>query len=137
MAAEVFWDTSGFFALLNTDDPAHSKAREFAATILAGRRRNVTSDWVIGECCMLLDRPPQTASRQPLLDYTKRSAGLVVVPCDSALMTRTKAFLRQRLDHAYSFVDCASFVMMAERGILEAATTDEHFAEAGFMPLLR
>ena len=27
MAAEVFWDTSGFFALLNTDDPAHAKAR--------------------------------------------------------------------------------------------------------------
>ena len=52
-------------------------------------------------------------------------------------MNKTKAFLRRRLDHAYSFVDCASFVIMAERGILEAVTTDEHFAEAGFVPLLR
>ena len=136
MAAEVFWDTSGFFALLNTDDPAHARARLLAATTVVDRRRNVTSDWVVGECCTLLiaRRKPHLVSR--FLDYAERSADLLVVPCETALMIRTKAFLRQRLDHAYSFVDCASFVIMAERGILEAATTDEHFAEAGFVPLL-
>ena len=137
MAAEVFWDTIGFFALLNTDDPAHAKARQLAATILAGRKRNVTSDWVIGECCTLLvaRRKPHLVSR--FLDYADNSRGIFVVPCETTLMTRTKTFLRQRLDHAYSFVGCASFVIMAERGILEAATTEEHFAEAGFVPLLR
>ena len=137
MAAEVFWDTSAFFALLNTDDPAHSKARQLAATILADRKRNVTSDWVVGECCTLLiaRRKPHLVSR--FLDYADSSRGLFVVPGEATLMTRTKAFFRQRLDHAYSFVDCASFVIMAERGILEAVTTDEHFAEAGFVPLLR
>ena len=51
-------------------------------------------------------------------------------------MSRTKTFLRQHLDHAYSFVDCVSFVIMAQRGIQEAVTTDRHFAEAGFIPLL-
>ncbi len=137
MAAELFWDTSGFFALLNTDDPAHPKARQLAAMSLAERRRNVTSDWVIGECYTLLiaRRKPHLVSR--FLDYTEHSANLLVVPCEAALMNKTKSFLRQRLDHAYSFVDCASFVIMAERGILEAVTTDEHFVEAGFVPLLR
>ncbi len=137
MAAEVFWDTSGYFALLNADDPAHSQVRQLAAEILAERTRNVTSDWVIGECCTLLiaRRKPHLVSR--FLDYSERRAGLVVVPSDAALMIRTKAFLRQRLDHAYSFVDCASFVIMGDCGILEAATTDEHFAEAGFVPMLR
>jgi predicted nucleic acid-binding protein len=137
MAAECFWDTSGFFALLNTDDPAHSKSRQLAAASLAEHRRIVTSDWVIGECCTLLiaRRKPHLVRR--FLDYTDQGAGLLVVPGETALMSKTKNFLRERLDHAYSFVDCASFVIMAERGILEAATTDEHFAEAGFVPLLR
>jgi predicted nucleic acid-binding protein len=137
MAAEVFWDTSGFFALLNTDDPAHAKARQLAAAIPVDRKRNVTSDWVIGECCTLLiaRRKPHLVSR--FLDYADNSRSLFVTPYETTLMARTKAFLRERLDHAYSFVDCASFVIMAERGILEAATTDEHFAEAGFVSLLR
>lgn len=108
MASEVFWDTSGFFALLNTDDPAHPRARKLAVTISTDRKRNVTSDWVIGECCTLLiaRRKPHLVGR--FLDYVERSTDLMVIPCDSELMAKTKSFLRQRLDHAYSFVDCAS-----------------------------
>lgn len=137
MAAECFWDTSGFFALLNTDDPAHSNARRLAAKSSAEHRIIVTSDWVVGECCTLLiaRRKPHLVSK--FLDYADHGVGLFVTPCETLLMNKTKTFLRQRLDHAYSFVDCTSFVIMEERGILEAVTTDEHFAEAGFVPLLR
>ena len=71
MAAEIFWDTSGFFALLNSDDPAHMKARQLAARNPVGRRRYVTSDWVIGECCTLLiaRRKPHLVTR--FLDYAE------------------------------------------------------------------
>lgn len=136
MAAELFWDTSAFFALLNSDDPAHRAVRDVAARAATEGRRNVTSDWVIGECCTLLvaRRKPHLVPR--FLDYAESQRALAVVSSDEALMSRTKAFLRQHLDHAYSFVDCASFVIMAQRGITEAATTDRHFAEAGFVPLL-
>ena len=136
MAAELFWDTSAFFALLNSDDPAHRKVREVAGRTTAEGRRNVTSDWIVGECCTLLiaRRKPHLVAR--FLDYTENQKALSVVPSEQMLMDRTKAFLRQHLDHAYSFVDCTSFVIMAQRGIAEAATTDRHFAEAGFVPLL-
>ena len=136
MAAELFWDTSAFFALLNTDDPAHRAVREVAARNAAEQRRNVTSDWIVGECCTLLvaRRKPHLVPR--FLDHTESQWALAVVPSDEILMRQTKAFLRQHLDHAYSFVDCASFVIMAQRGITEAMTTDRHFAEAGFVPLL-
>ena len=49
----------------------------------------------------------------------------------------TRGFLRKHLDHTYSFVDCASFVVMGQLGLREAATTDSHFTEAGFTALLR
>ena len=54
MAADVFWDTSGFFALLNADDPVHTAARELLREQEYKRHRSVTSNWVVGETCTLL-----------------------------------------------------------------------------------
>jgi uncharacterized protein len=34
-------------------------------------------------------------------------------------------------------IDCVSYVVMRERGITEALTTDEHFRQMGFRALLR
>jgi predicted nucleic acid-binding protein len=41
-----------------------------------------------------------------------------------------------RPDKSWSLTDCASFVVMRERGLTEALTTDEHFRQAGFRALL-
>jgi len=137
MAGEFFVDTSGFFALLNSDDPMHTRAKEFMATAARTRRRGSTTDWVVGECCTLL-----VARRKPhlvttLLDITEGSAALAVSHLDRDFLQRTRGFLRRHLDHAYSFTDCASFVLMQESGVREALTTDSHFTEAGFTALLR
>ena len=43
----------------------------------------------------------------------------------------------QRQDKAWGFTDCASFVLMQERGLTEALAHDEHLSQAGFRPLLR
>jgi predicted nucleic acid-binding protein len=34
-------------------------------------------------------------------------------------------------------IDCVSFVVMEERGMMDALTADEHFEQAGFRALLR
>jgi predicted nucleic acid-binding protein len=43
----------------------------------------------------------------------------------------------QRPDKSWGLTDCASFLIMEERGISEALTHDEHFVQAGFAALLR
>lgn len=48
----------------------------------------------------------------------------------------TKAFFRKHADHAYSFTDCASFVVMHELKLSQAFTSDRHFTQAGFEALL-
>jgi len=42
----------------------------------------------------------------------------------------------QRLDKHWSFIDCISFEMMRDHGVADALTTDHHFAQAGFHPVL-
>lgn len=130
MAVDVFWDTSGFFALLNTDDPKHAAAKALAGSA-------VTTDGIIGECCTLLVARKKPHLAANFLDFTERSTSLRIVHLDEALIAETKAFLRRHLDHSYSFVDCSSFIVMTRLSVREAATTDAHFVEAGFTALLR
>ena len=137
MADEVFWDTSGFFALLRSNDPKHGAVVALARQLKTDQRGSVTTDSVVGECCTLL-----IARRKPhlvtsLLEFVEGSRSLAVVHVDLPLVAETKDFRRKHLDHEYSFVDCTSFVVMARRGLREAATTDAHFIEAGFVALLR
>ncbi|MFM6264927.1 MAG: PIN domain-containing protein, partial [Dolichospermum sp.] len=43
----------------------------------------------------------------------------------------------QREDKEWGLVDCISFIVMQDRGISDALTTDIHFQQAGFRALLR
>lgn len=135
MGAEVFWDTSGFFALLNPEDDAHAKAREWVASG-AGKRRALTTEWVIGETCTLLiaRHKPHLVGR--FLDRVSATSALTVVNPDHALLTAAKIRLRRDAERGYSFVDCISFCLMRERGLREAFTKDSHFGQTGFSAIL-
>jgi predicted nucleic acid-binding protein len=43
---------------------------------------------------------------------------------------------QRRPDKGWGMTDCLSFVVMEDRGIQKALTTDEHFEQAGFVALL-
>ena len=43
----------------------------------------------------------------------------------------------RRLDKEYSLTDCISMQTMRERGITEVLTHDHHFAQEGFIVLIR
>ena len=42
----------------------------------------------------------------------------------------------RKLPSEWSLTDCISFIVMQERNISEALTTDRHFEQAGFIRLL-
>jgi predicted nucleic acid-binding protein len=43
----------------------------------------------------------------------------------------------QRLDKEWGLTDCNSFLIMQQQAITEVLAHDEHFAQAGFIALLR
>ncbi len=47
------------------------------------------------------------------------------------------ALLRERVDKAWSLCDAVSFLLMRQRGLTEALTTDHHFEQASFIKLLK
>jgi predicted nucleic acid-binding protein len=55
---------------------------------------------------------------------------------DPALHREAMALLQSQLDKNYSLCDAVSFVLMHDRNITDALTTDRHFEQAGFRRLL-
>jgi uncharacterized protein len=71
-----------------------------------------------------------------LLDRIDRSPATVIEWIGRERFERAKTFFRKHADHGYSFTDCTSFVLMRELKLQDVLTTDRHFKEAGFRPLL-
>ncbi len=133
----VFADTSFFFALAAKRDAAHPLAVEQFTALLRRGRRIVTTDYVVDEALTLTKVRATAAVAVALLDRIEQSEAMTVEMIDAGRFHQAKAFFRKHADHGYSFTDCTSFVVMRELKIGDVLTTDEHFAEAGFRPLLR
>jgi len=135
MAAEVFIDTSGFYAQWDRNDPAHERAKTWLKAN-RGKFIAVTTEWVIGETCTLLMARGVPHLIGPFLDQLAASRALRSINPDAEILDETKRFLRRHADQGYSFVDCLSFWVMNNHRVLTVLTTDVHFRIAGFQPLL-
>ena len=60
-----------------------------------------------------------------------------VVSISAALWNEALELYHQHRDKQWTLTDCASFIVMRERGITEALTGDRHFEQAGFVALLK
>lgn len=135
---EVFADTSGWASLFIKTDPCHAKALELMRLWQQQNRRVITTNYVISELVSLFTRYRTT--RAEALHYIKgiHSDALVeIIHVDPALDAAAWQRLENRLDKEWSLVDAVSFLVMENRRMTEALTTDHHFEQAGFTQLLK
>ena len=59
-----------------------------------------------------------------------------IVATDPVLWQEAFDLFGARTDKEWSLTDCLSFVLMSRRDITNALAADEHFRQAGFVPLL-
>jgi len=71
------------------------------------------------------------------IEGMKASPHVDIVHVDLQLDAQAWQLFTERPDKEWSLVDCASFVVMQQRGLLEAFTTGHHFEQAGFVNLLK
>jgi hypothetical protein len=136
MAREVFVDSSGLYALADHRDPARAAAVRCVSGLVKSGASLVLTDYIIDEACTLAKIRAGSHGALRLLQIVERSEAFRLIWIGVERFEATKTFFRKHSDHGYSFTDCASFVVMRELEITDALTTDRHFAEAGFRPLL-
>lgn len=127
-------DTSGLLCLLHRAETYHLRA---CAAYQTARKR-LTNDYVIAELIALatvrrLPRPIVLAFVADLLD----NPDIETVWVDETLHREALELLAEREDKTYSLCDAVSFLLMGQRHLSEALTTDHHFEQEGFRVLLR
>ena len=134
--SDVFVDTSGLYALVDKNDANYPAAKDEVGKVTRNGQRLVVTDYVVDEAVTLAKARSGTRVALRILDLIEQSAGIRVERIDAGRFDETKAFFRRHADHDYSFTDCSSFVLMRELELKQALTSDRHFREAGFEPLL-
>jgi len=122
--SEVFADSSFWLALLNPNDGLHESARQ---AVVDGRL--VTTVAVQLEVMDAFSMPRHRPLALEFWEATSAHSEVTVIPS-------VKLF-EARPDKAWSLTDCVSFVVMQDRGITTALSSDHHFEQAGFQALLR
>jgi predicted nucleic acid-binding protein len=135
-SAESFVDTSGFYALLVKADRMHVRASAILARAAQSSGRFVTTDYVLDETATLLRARGHGYLAEALFETVFGSRACRVEWMDPESFAPTRAFFLKHHDQDWSFTDCFSFSLMRRLGIRDALTTDAHFRQAGFNPLL-
>lgn len=133
----VFADTGYWIALFNPRDQLHAKAVT-ASQVLQGRQI-VTSQMVLTEFLnhyAALGQPFRQRAVQVVRSF-QSNVDVEIVPQTDGQFAAALTLYAQRPDKEWGITDCASFLIMQERGIVEALAHGDHFQQAGFIPLLR
>jgi predicted nucleic acid-binding protein len=97
----------------------------------------LTHSYIISEYVALANA--RRLPRQFVLDFVVDlldNPDIETIWVDEQLHRAAVELLTLRQDKTYSLCDLVSFVLMQQRGITEALTTDRHFEQEGFTRLL-
>jgi uncharacterized protein len=133
---ELFLDTSYAIALASPPDQYHARAVALAQQVEAQQRGLLTTRAVMLEIGNALARSRYRTNAVRLLQAMEHDPAVEIVPLSEELYARAVRMYRERPDKEWGLTDCVSFVVMQERRLTEALTTDDHFRQAGFRPLL-
>jgi hypothetical protein len=133
MKPPVFIDTGYILALLNSGDDQHGRAEAVSRQV---QPPFLTTEAVLTEIGNALSRARWRALGYATIQDLREDPNVETVTVDAALFERALGLYGARMDKEWSLTDCISFVVMQERDLTQALTTDRHFIQAGFENLL-
>jgi predicted nucleic acid-binding protein len=133
----VLADTSYWIAILNTADGLHIKAVGVSQAL--GSFRTITTEMILSELLNYFsDRGAALRmAAAGLAKVLRDMPNVEIVPQTSLHFREALELYGKTTDKGWSLTDCASILLMRERGIAEALTSDHHFEQAGLVALLR
>lgn len=126
-------DTSGLLSLQFPAEPYHRRA----CLLYRNARNRSVHSYILAEYIALAQtrRYSRSAALAFIVDLLE-NPDIDTVWVDESLHREAMELLLARPDKTYSLCDAVSFVLMRQRGIYEALTTDRHFEQEGFRRLL-
>ena len=133
----VFADAGYWIALFNPRDRLHDIATAVSQT--TQNQSIVTSQLVLMEFLNYYASLGQIFRQQAVevVRNLQQYPNIEIVPLSDEQFEAALTMYAQRQDKTWGLIDCASFLIMQQRRITEALAYDEHFTQAGFIPLLR
>ncbi len=127
-------DTSGLLCYLHRDELQHDRAVQL---IHDSGVRLLTHSHVLAElvALALVRRFPRQQVLAFVVDLVD-NPNIETMWVDEQLHRKAMELLVEREDKTYSLCDAISFVLMRQRGVTDALTTDRHFEQEGFIRLL-
>lgn len=129
-------DASFAIALAARSDQYHERARKLSRDIKRQQHRIVTTRAVVLEIGNALSKLRYREAAVRLLESIEDDSNIEVVPLSEDLFREAQVLYVNRPDKEWGLTDCVSFVVMQQRRITEALSTDSHFIQAGFKALL-
>lgn len=127
-------DTSGLLCLHYSSEPLHAVAcSAYQKSLVRLTHSYILAEYVALATARRFPRTPVLAFVAALLDHPD----IETVWVDEPLHRAAVALLMERQDKTYSLCDAVSFVLMRQRNISEALSSDRHFEQEGFIRLLR
>ena len=133
----IFADSGYWIAIMYPDDQLHRRAREVAAGLAPVHI--VTSQMVLTEALNFMSDLGEFRRRfaSEMVQRLQGDPNVEIVPQTDFQFRAAVERYASRSDQRWSLTDCASFLVMEERGITEALAYDRDFEQAGFVALLR
>ena len=127
--AEVFADTSGWGSYFVRTETFHTEAVDLIKRWRSNGTRLITTNYVLTEMVALFTRPLRVPRRGILaaVDAIKSEEWVEVIHIDPLTDAAAWDLLKQRPDKEWSLVDASSFVVLGQRMIADALTSDHHF----------
>lgn len=131
-----FADTSFWIAISQKSDQYHRRASAWSSYLTQENAFILTTEAVLWEWMNAL---ANSATRRSTAEGYRRchqDMQIEVVPFDVEMIAASARFYEARNDKDWSLTDCLSFLVMEQRRIPRALTTDHHFRQAGFESVL-
>jgi predicted nucleic acid-binding protein len=133
---EFFLDTAYAIALSAPNDQYYHQAILLADQLQKSNARLITTQAVVLEIGNTLAKQRYRQAAIALLEALDKDPTVEIIPLSQELYERAVELYRNRPDKEWGLTDCISFIVMQDRGLTDALTTDSHFQQAGFRVLL-
>lgn len=128
----ILVDTGAWVAIVNRRDRHHQEASDTLQSLLREGWSLLTTNHVIGETYTVLRTGIAFEPAWQFLQLVARTPRLTRQHVSQDEETAAYALLEKYRDHAFSFVDGVSFVVMRAKELEFAFAFDGHFSTAGF-----